>query len=173
VIVRGDTTRESNETVLLGLSAVSGATLGTSTGTLTILEDDSKLVAAAVGPGTTQRLRPRAVRKAMRAAVSWWRAHGATAKQLAGIRVVMRSMSGTDLAQATGRTITLDVDAGGWGWSTGATAQQNRMHLFSVLLHEIGHLLGHDHADGGVMGAVLSAGQTLAVQPGKRHTSRR
>ena len=40
VVVYGDRTREANETVLLTLVSAAGATLGTATGTVTIVNDD-------------------------------------------------------------------------------------------------------------------------------------
>ena len=40
VVVYGDRTREANETVLLSIVSVTGATLGTGSATLTINNDD-------------------------------------------------------------------------------------------------------------------------------------
>jgi hypothetical protein len=168
VQVIGDVLNEANETVVLGLSAVIGAVLGNATATLTIVNDDSKLVAASVGRGTTSRLSTRRVNQVLRAALGYWRAHGATARQLAGIRVLQTRMAGTDLAEAVGRTIHLDTDAAGWGWSTAARSARGRMHLFSVLVHEIGHVLGRSHTHRGVMEPVLRPGQVLAVPLSRR-----
>ena len=162
VQVIGDTALEASETVVLGLSSVSGATLGTTSGTLTILNDDAKLVATAVGPGTGTRCPPGscAGRCGLR-----WPGGGTTVRprrQLAGVRVLQRSMLGTDLAETAGRTITLDADAAGWGWSTSRIPVTGRMDLFSVLVHELGHVLGMSHTGHGVMEPVLSPGQLLA-----------
>jgi hypothetical protein len=43
----------------------------------------------------------------------------------------------------------------------GNQGEQNRMDLLTVLAHEIGHLLGHEHEADGVMQETLSQGERL------------
>ncbi len=70
-----------------------------------------------------------------------------------------------------GHTIWLDDNAAGWGWfvdptpgddseftTPGDQGEQDAMDLLTALAHEIGHLLGQDHADDGVMAETLMAG---------------
>ena len=53
--------------------------------------------------------------------------------------------------------ITIDNDAAGHGWSLGIGAvAPNKVDLFSVLVHEIGHVLGEGDDD---MGAMLAVGE--------------
>ena len=67
-------------------------------------------------------------------------------------------MGGPKLGFAAGDTIWLDADAAGWGWfvdptpgddseftTPGDQGEQGRIDLLTALMHEIGHLLGHDH----------------------------
>jgi hypothetical protein len=80
-------------------------------------------------------------------------------------------LPGTTLGLASGNTIWLDDDAAGWGWFIDATprkdaefnrpgnqGEQNRMDLLTVVMHELGHVLGYDHDEDGVMAATLAAG---------------
>ena len=161
VVVIADRTAEPDETVVLALSSPAGATLGTATGVLTIRDDDSRLQAASVGSGRTGGVTASgaALRRALATAVRWWVARGADPAVLRRVRVVPTAMAGADLAQAVGRTVLLDTDAAGWGWSL--TARPRRMDLPSVLAHELGHVLGHDHARDGVMADRLSPGASL------------
>ena len=82
------------------------------------------------------------------------------------------------LGLASGRTITLDDNAAGWGWFVDRTpgsdseflrpgdqGEQNRIDLLSVLMHEVGHLLGREHDADGVMGATLVAGVRENPEP--------
>jgi hypothetical protein len=39
-----------------------------------------------------------------------------------------------------------------------ATSAVNRVDLLTVVLHELGHVLGHEHADEGVMAETLPVG---------------
>jgi hypothetical protein len=77
-----------------------------------------------------------------------------------------------------GGVVWLDDNAAGWGWFVDATPRNDsefatpgdqgeagRMDLLTVLEHEVGHLLGRDHAAGGVMQETLDAGMRRAIGP--------
>jgi hypothetical protein len=90
-------------------------------------------------------------------------------------------LPGDLLGRAIGdSTIQIDIDAAGYGWFVDATpwddvefarpqarhelialpdsSAADRADLLTVILHELGHVLGHDHSDDGVMDAVLPLG---------------
>ena len=91
--------------------------------------------------------------------------------QLGNIQIQITNLGGTTLGMASGNTIWLDANPAGWGWCVDPTpwddaefvlpgnqGEQNRMDLLTVLLHELGHLLGLDHEQTGVMEQTLAAG---------------
>ena len=105
-------------------------------------------------------------------ALARWPATGVNTSALHGIDVRIADLPGNMLGQASGHTITLDINAAGWGWfvdrtprsdseftTPGNQGEKNRMDLLTVLEHELGHLLGHAHDEGGVMAETLSAGE--------------
>src|SRR5207245_9031697 len=80
-------------------------------------------------------------------------------------------LGGTTLGLASGNTIWLDDNAAGWGWfvdptpgedseftTPGNQGEQHRMDLLTVVMHEMGHVLGYEHEATGVMQDTLSAG---------------
>ena len=80
---------------------------------------------------------------------------------------------------ASVNTIELDMSAASWGWFVDKTphtdaefvrpgnqGEQNRMDLLTVLEHEVGHLLGFEHADTGVMIDILPTGIRSGVREG-------
>ncbi len=100
-----------------------------------------------------------------------WEAAGVDMSALSGVKVQVRNLGGTTLGQASGNTIWLDDNAAGWGWFVDSTpgnssefsragnqGERNRMDLLTVVMHEMGHLLGQDHDDEGVMAETLAAG---------------
>jgi len=96
---------------------------------------------------------------------------------LGGMQIRFADLSGDQLGYASGRTLLIDSDAAGYGWSVGVAGYESgfghdtytassadtfgRMDLLTVVTHEIGHVLGFDHDDAagyGVMASSLNAG---------------
>jgi hypothetical protein len=104
-------------------------------------------------------------------AIAAWQAAGLDEDQLqtlSNTQFVIADLPDAALGQAAGTTITVDTDAAGYGWfvSQGLKAESgepetiatDRMDLLTVVMHEIGHVLGYDHDDHGVMQDQLSTG---------------
>ena len=164
-----DKTKESTETFSVVLSNPTvGATLAKSTATVTILDNDKHLTASALGPGSTATLDPLApsvVQPLLDAALAAWRAAGTAVDTLGPITIRIAALPGAELAEVDGTTIVLDADAAGWGWSTDpTTVTPGRMDLETVLLHEVGHLLGYEHGATGFMHDVMQP----TLEPGTR-----
>lgn len=145
ISVKGDRTPEPNETVLVTLSGVNAAaTIADAQGVITIVNDDgSPLLAAAAGPGGGREVAASDLDAALAEALAAWGTAGAA---LGGVSVVVTDFDENVLGAALdGRTIALDRDGAAWGWTHRA--------LVAVLTHELGHLLGFEHAAHGVMAA--------------------
>lgn len=101
-----------------------------------------------------------------------WEAAGVDTCVFGNVNIQVADLGGSTLGLASGNTIWLDDNAAGWGWFVDATpgddsefalsgnqGEQNRMDLLTVVMHELGHVLGHDHDDDGVMAETLAAGE--------------
>lgn len=111
-------------------------------------------------------------------------ADDATVDTLNDVSIEIVELPDNQLAKAdtTTNTIYLDVNAAGWGWFVDTTPFLNEefnatddprifsasllgsaaghIDLFTVLLHELNHLLGHEHgSDSGLMDPVLALGE--------------
>jgi hypothetical protein len=136
------------------------------------------LVAAAL-PETpsAEELSPGALQPFLDEALGRWEAGGADIASLGTIDVRIADLGGATLAVAAGSTIWLDDDAAGWGWfvdptpaddgeftTPGDQGEQGRIDLLSVLMHEVGHLLGQDHSADGVMAEALGTGERWSAE---------
>ena len=100
------------------------------------------------------------------AAICWWEDHGITAEQLAQLKAATveitelgHDVQGWWLGASTGSLITIDDDAADHGWSLGLEGvAHNKVDLLSVLVHEMGHVLGKSDED---MGSTLAVGERM------------
>lgn len=134
------------------------------------------LQAASTGPGTAELLAGSQVTPLIAEAVRRWQSKGEDTSMLRGLDIRIADLGGTTLGLASSNTIWLDDDAAGWGWfidrtpwddsefrCMGDQGEQNRIDLLSVVTHELGHLLGHDHDAHGVVAETLSSGDRLTL----------
>ncbi|MEY2516993.1 MAG: hypothetical protein QOJ89_4351, partial [bacterium] len=182
VSIIGNRTVEPTEFFDVTLTApTGGATIADSSGRVTILDAGAKLMAAEAPTATdaaagADALTPQAIDAALAKAVRLWIADGADPAALRGVSVKVEQLEDLELGHADGRTIVLDADAAGWGWHTNLRTlpAPDRIDLLSVLMHELGHVLGLEHDDEGVMAETLAAGvRELAVAAAPRWISSR
>jgi subtilisin-like proprotein convertase family protein/sugar lactone lactonase YvrE len=139
----------------------------------------SALTAGAVSSTTAAAaLTAEQARPLLTEALARWQAAGAAVPRFQNIDVQIANLPGATVGMAAGHTIWLDDDAAGWGWfvdrtpwsdseftTPGNQGEQGRMDLLTVLMHEMGHVLGLDHEADGVMQETLAAGTRESPTP--------
>ena len=138
-------------------------------------ENPSPLRAAAAasdGGMTGVELTPAMLQAAVVEGINYWRGAGIPAKRLDAVRqmdVRIADLPGPFLGFAYPDDIILiDRNAAGHGWSV-ASESLGAVAVRDVVTHELGHLLGFDHNDHGVMRAVLEVG--VGTHPGRNRQS--
>jgi hypothetical protein len=143
-------------------------------------DDNDDQLTAATKPHTTvnRSLRDSQVQPLLNEAIARWQSAGVDTSTLGNIDVHIADLGGLTLGKVQDGAIWLDNNAAGWGWFVDRSAhndfeftrrgnqgEKNRMDLLTVLEHEVGHLLGYDHVDGGVMQETLGAGIRRTMGP--------
>lgn len=163
ITITADKKAEPTEAFTVVLSGAIGATLADATGVVTILDNDAALTAAetpaaADDAPTTQRLTSAQLDSVVGAAKAEWISAQPTADFM-GVTFSIAALDGLLLGVADGKKVTIDVTAAGWGW----TVVGGGIDLLTVVMHELGHVLGLEHGDEDtLMGETLGPGERYA-----------
>ncbi len=130
------------------------------------------LAAAGQGPGGAAALSAAELLAVAEAAKARWEASGLTEAEAAVLdsaTFAITNMSPGTLGSASPGVVWIDVDAAGWGWFVDATPLEDsefdranapgeleatagpaagQVDLLTVVMHELGHLLGKEHEEG-------------------------
>ena len=188
VLVNGDVTPETYETFFVNLTNADGAIISDDQGLGTILDDDGALrMAEATHAQTSTNLLDAAqVEPVLAAAIRRWDASGVDTSALANVGIQIETLPGQEVGRVSGNTIILDPTAAGHGWfidssvrddsefaTPGNQGELNRMDLLTVVMHEVGHLLGMEHtADADdLMATTLAVGVRTLPTPYESQSS--
>jgi Ca2+-binding RTX toxin-like protein len=180
LVVNGDKIGEPDEWFGVHLLAAAGATITDDLGVVTIVNDDGAAMVAALPATGDQPVEPltgEALAPIVDEAVSRWTgtlaidAAAVAALQTVDFQIV--DFTGLTLGITEGSIIFIDSDAAGYGWFVDQTpaddlefvladgAAAGRMDLLTVVMHELGHVLGYEDlaaASNILMSEALSAG---------------
>lgn len=141
-----------------------------------IAESSVGLPPAAPLPAAQSALAPTAslttadLQTAVALATAAWLRTGLTdveAERLAAVTVQIADLGGA-LGLAGSRSILIDDDAAGFGWSLDNDISADQYDLLTVVAHELGHILGRPDLDPALHPGDLMSGQ---LSPGTRHAS--